>query len=309
MMINIRNELCITSCWTLDGWSHGVSGHIFEIIDYYYTLKNKYDTCILLCEPSMTPEWFRRVVTQKYDFSEDEIDDIIKSTKFHNTPKYMKCNKILFVDGCLVKMQQSGIHVFYDVAYTFKCSKYETVHDLEMYADVIPLLDYRVYNNVNDSDVDIGINYVKKILLDRYKSVENDMTNTAMIYATKNCRKLTNEQLDKIIHTYKFDKYIVVTDVPEVYKQSHDNIITLQPPVKNLFEKFNTYIYTPTLMRWDGSPRFLVECDHYQKDVIYHDIDDQYLEHDRGLYFRIQDIQSDRESLHLKQTDNILNII
>lgn len=308
-MIHIRNELCITSCWTLNGWSHGVSGHIFEIIDYYYILKNKYDCCILLCEPLMTPEWFRRVITGKYDFNENEIDEIMKSTKFTSTPKYVKCNKILFVDGCLNKMQNSGVRVFYNEAYTFKCCKYETIHNLELYNDVIPLLDYRVYENIHPADVDIGINYVKKLLLDRYKSVENDMTNTAMIYATKNCRKLTNEQLDKIIHTYRFDKYIVVTNIPDVYKQTNDNIITLQPPVKNLFKKFNTYIYTPTLMRWDGSSRFLVECDHYQKNKIYHDIDDQYLEHDRGLYFRIQDIQTDREKLHLKQTDDILNII
>jgi len=308
-MINIRNELCITSCWTLDGWSHGVSGHIFEIIDYYHILKNRFDTCILLCEPLMTPEWFRRVITEKYNFNEDEIDDIMKSTKFHITPKYIKCNKILFVDGCLIKMQTSGVHVFYDEAYTFKCSKYETIHDLELYSDVIPLLDYRVYENINQPDVDIGINYVKKILLDRYKSVENDMTNTALIYATKNCRRLTNAQLDKIVHTYKFDRYIVVTDVPDVYKQSHDSVMVLQPPVKNLFEKFDTYIYTPTLMKWDGSPRFPVECNHYQKGVLYHDIDDQYLEHDRGLYIRMQDIKARYDSLSLKQTDDILNII
>ena len=86
-MINIRNELCITSCWTLDGWSHGVSGHIFEIVDYYYILKNKFDTCILLCDPLMTSEWFRKVITEKYDFNEDEIDGILRATIFHKAPK------------------------------------------------------------------------------------------------------------------------------------------------------------------------------------------------------------------------------
>ena len=150
---------------------------------------------------------------------------------------------------------------------------------------------------------------MKKILLDRYKSVENDMTNTALIYATKNCRRLTNAQIDKIVHTYKFDRYILVTDVPDVYKQSHDNVITLRPPVKNLFEKFDTYIYTPTLMKWDGSPRFPVECNHYHKGVLYYAIGDQYLEHDRGLYIRMQDIKDRYDSLSLKQTDDILNII
>lgn len=308
-MINIRNELCITSCWTLDGWSHGVSGHIFEIIDYYYILKNKFDTCILLCDPLMTSEWFRKVITEKYDFNEDEIEGILRATIFHKAPKYVKCNKILFVDGCLVRMQQSGIRIFYNTAYTFKCSKYETVHDLRAYANVQPLLDYRVYTKVNKLDTHIGINYVKKLLLDRYKSIESNITNNALIYATKNCRVLSNKQLNKIIQTYNFNSYIVVTDVPGEYEGFNDNIIISHPPVKSLFEKFDTYIYTPTLGKWDGSPRFPVECKHYKKDVVYYDIDDQYLEHDRGLYFRIQDIQSNYENLHLKQTDDIINII
>ena len=43
--------------------------------------------------------------------------------------------------------------------------------------------------------------------------------------------------------------------------------------------------------------------------MIYHDINDQYLEHDHGLYIRMQDIKSGYDNLSLKQTDDILNII
>lgn len=308
MMVNIRNELCISCCWTLDDWSHGVSGHIFEIIDYYHILKDRFDTRILLCDPLMTPEWFKSIISEKYDFDESEIDSLINSTVFANRPKYVKCNKILFVDGCLIKMEKHGIKIFAERIYTFMCSKYETIHDLKSFKDVIPLLDYRVYKNTNVNDVKIGVDYTKKLLFERYKTINCAVESTALIYATTNCRKLDYDQLINIINHYNFEKYIIISDTISKFNNI-DSVSILTPPVSDLFNKFTTYIYTPTQMKWDGSPRFPVECKYYNKDVIYHDIDNQYLAHDRGLYYRALDIQTDFEKLHLKHTDNILNII
>lgn len=307
-MINIRNELCISCCWTLDDWSHGVSGHIFEIIDYYSILKDKFDICILLCDSLMTPEWLKRVLLEKYNFNNHEIDSLINSTVFANRPKYIKCNKILFVDGCLVKMERHGIKIFAEQIYTFMCSKYEAIYNLKSFENVIPLLDYRVYKNTNINDVNIGIDYTKKILLDRYKKIDCKVESTALIYATANCRKLNCNQLLNIIKRYSFEKFIVISDTALAI-DNFNNVTIYKPPVKDLFEMFTTYIYTPTQMRWDGSPRLPVECRHYNKDVIFHDIDEDYLNDDRGLYFRVKDIETRFQSLKLKPVDSILNII
>jgi len=310
MLINIREELCISCCWSIDKWSHGVSGHIFEIIEYYYILREKYDTCILLGDPRMSRDWLHKLLVDKYNFNLDEIHDIISSTRFcENPPTYVKCDKILFVDGCLVKMQAEGIKVFSNQIYTFKCSRYETIYDLQLYKNVVPLLDYRVYTGINQRDVDIGINYIKKVLIDRLRKSEQTEENTGMLYLTSNCRALDRGTIMGICDLYNIDKYIIVTDSDNYFSLPGDKFTIMKPPVDNLFEKFSTYIYTPTDRRWDGSPRFPVECHHHQKHVIYHNIGEQYLEHDLGLNVRIQDIDNCFDELYLKHTDDILKII
>lgn len=39
-------------------------------------------------------------------------------------------------------------------------------------------------------------------------------------------------------------------------------------PVSNIFDRFDTYIYTPTPKSWDCSSRFIPECKFYKKDVL-----------------------------------------
>ena len=307
MIVKIKTELCISAAWVTDSeWSHGVSGHIYEIIEYFYILSKKYNTTILLGDPSMNETWFRRVIQGKYNFNQSEVDDIITNTIFcDKPPKYVIGNKILFVDGCLVKMQACSIRLFFDKIYSFKCSKYEQLASLEAY-NVTPLLDYRVYSTVCNDDIEIGINYVKKMLLDKYKLNVSD-SNDAMLYLTKNCRLLPVNEVTNIIEKYsgEFDNFIIITD-SDIYNDLPATI--LKPPVDDIFTKFNTYIYTPTTMKWDGSPRFPVECKFNQKNIILEGIDDIYLSHDKGLMYRLHDIQS-LDNIKLTQDDIILDII
>ncbi len=80
-------------------------------------------------------------------------------------------------------------------------------------------------------------------------------------------------------------------------------------PVKNIFEKLNSYIYTPTRDKFDCSPRFIAECRFYNKDVIYHDINENYLKIDTGLQYRKYDIENDFKSINLEENDDIIEII
>ena len=118
---------------------------------------------------------------------------------------------------------------------------------------------------------------------------------------------------------YKFEKYIILTNQPDLYKdklKDLKNISFPEMPLDNIFEKFDTYIYTPTysvtkkeLGCFDCSPRFIAECKFYDKEVIYHDIDGQYLDVDTGLKYRKYDIDNCFESIHLADNDDIINII
>jgi hypothetical protein len=307
MIVKIKTELCISAAWVTDSdWSHGVSGHIYEIIEYFYLLSKKYSITILLGDSSMSETWFKKIIQDKYNFNQGEVENIITNTIFCNKPpRYVIGNKILFVDGCLVKMQTCGIRLFFDKIYSFKCSKYEQLVNLDAY-DVIPLLDYRVYEDVCNDDVKSGINYIKKMLIDSYNSIicKDD---SAMLYLTRNCRLLPVEQVMHILNKYmdNFNNYIIITD-SDIYNNLPATI--LNPPVDNIFTKFGTYIYTPTTMRWDGSPRFPVECKLHEKKIILEGIDEAYLNHDKGLMYRLQDMQS-LDNINLTQSDAILDII
>ena len=83
----------------------------------------------------------------------------------------------------------------------------------------------------------------------------------------------------------------------------------VKPPVNNLFSKFNTYIYTPTPKTFDCSPRLIAECKYYNKQVVYHNITAEYLKKDKGLNYRINDIESGLHNITLTDDDDIFNIL
>lgn len=312
MIVNVKADLCICSSWDLndDGFRHGVSGHIFEIVEYFYILKNKYHTKILLGDPRMTRDVVEDIIRYKYNFHESDIIEILDAIIYCKVPpKHVLGNTALFVDGCLVKMQPQGIKLHFDKIYTFKCSRYEPVYDLQAYRDVIPLLDYRVYKDINQEDVNIGIDYKKRVLIDRLRRVNGPNIDTALLYLTKNCRLQPVEYVQDIFETYNFSRYLIVTDTDDYDHMTSSAVKVLRPPVDSLFELFDTYIYTPISLVWDGSPRLPVECAVFDKNVIYHDIGEEYLSRDRGLYYRRHDINDSLTSLYLTEQDDILNII
>jgi hypothetical protein len=65
-----------------------------------------------------------------------------------------------------------------------------------------------------------------------------------------------------------------------------DAIDSIIVPVRNLWNLFSTYIYTNTALKFDCSPRFVAECEFYNKEVIY-EID----YHDKGLVARLHDMK------------------
>ena len=161
-------------------------------------------------------------------------------------------------------------------------------------SNVWVLQDNRVYEPVKCN----GINYKKKILFNRLKSIGKS-NNQSLLYATKNCRHIKDFQ--------QYKKYGKLLAIVNVIPKPIEGINFVIPPIENLFEKFDTYIYTPVDRKWDCSPRFIAECKHYGKKVIYHNID--YWEEDHGLRVRKWDIDNDFDSLHLKDNDNIIEIL
>lgn len=281
--------------WLSYSWStnnHGICGHTFEVIDYFYILKKYFKVGILLCEDT---DWssFGAALRSKYAFTEQEILDFKKNTVFASRPKIVRGKNILLTDGGVVNMQD--VTLLFDNIFYFACGNKEVKDNNK--DNVWILQDDRVYDAVLKN----GVNYKKKILFDKLKPISFSK-NRALVYATKNCRNIESYQE----LTQYSDSILAITN-QENKPEPIGGFEFVLPPVENLFEQFSTYIYTPVPRKWDCSPRFIAECKYYGKQVIYHNID--YWDQDLGLYWRKWDLDNDFNSLFLKDNDSIVEIL
>jgi hypothetical protein len=307
-------DLYITMTWSGDT-NHGISGHLYEIIEYFILLKDHMKIGILICE-DMSWDTIEKALHTKYDLDKSVIDDIKKDTFFEYRPKYVIGKNILFVDGGFTRtMLRYGVVLSFKNIFSFRCSNKDYHYNLP-YKNITLLQDNRVYN---DEDNKISINYKKKIKFDIFKKSESIKTKTALLYITSNCRKICDDYLLDVMMQYKYENYIILTNENEKYKKlfsSLKNVTFPELPVDDIFKKFDAYIYTPThlednkkIKSFDCSPRFIAECKFYNKQIIYHGVDDNYINIDTGLKYRKYDIEYNFKSIFLNKNDDIIKII
>lgn len=281
--------------WLSYTWSnvnHGICGHTFEVIDYYYILKDHFKVGILIGE-DMEWDTFESSIRSKYAFTEDEIQNFKENTRFHKRPKLVVGSNILFTDGGVVNIE--GTTLLFDNVFFFACGNKEikdNKHD-----NWYVLQDNRVYDPVHTN----GIDYKKRILFDKLKPIGSSK-DRALVYATKNCR-----DLDSYEELRQYSNNILAITNKENKPEPVEGFEFVVPPVEDLFEQFTTYIYTPVKRKWDCSPRFIAECKYYGKSVVFHNID--YWDVDHGLRVRQWDIDNDFDSLYLKPDDEIIDIL
>ena len=235
----------------------GISGHLFEMIDYYWAIKN-YTTltpCILLAD-GVTVDELNDAVKQKYD------NLIIDHVEYCVRPKVIMAKNLLIVDG---SPQLRNADLFVDNIFLFRCSASNFESFNQNRSRIFLLQDFEVYLERYENSGLHVIDYKKKILFSKYKKYNATVTNTAMFYLTTVCRALLQDELISIINKYQYSNNIILTDDPSIY--TLDNVYKV--PLKDLWDKFNTYIYTATPRKTDCSSRFILECMHYNKEVIY----------------------------------------
>lgn len=294
-------DLYLSMTWPkLPNKRHGVCGHIYEIIDYYLLLKHKYNVKILIGEQLLYD--YELVIRDKYDLSDQEVSEIINDTTFVDKPKILIGNNILFVDGLLkTNFQNGGVKLMFKNIFTFRCSPTSNHENLH-YKNVTLLQDNRAYSDDND----VAVQYVKKIYFDKLRPISSN-PNVALIYGTGNCRLLDIQTIIEITKQYNFEKYLLVTDVDMDITSPVVDVI--KPPVADIFNKFGTYIYTPTHKSFDCSSRLIAECAFFRKRVIYHNITDEYLAVDTGLKARMNDVACGIDCISLSEHDDIFNIL
>ena len=175
----------------------------------------------------------------------------------------------------------------------FRCSTYR-VNEIKR-PDILVLQDSDMYEPLSNS-----VHYKKKIYFDYFKPQpkRDGSKKVAMFYLTEICRAISAVNLKKVIRKYKFDEYIALVNII----RNFEGVTELKIPVVNLWELFDTYIYTKPKDFHDCSPRFVAECEFYGREVIY-ETDPLPL----GLQVRLADMK--KGIVGLKENDDILKFI
>ena len=271
-------DLTITTSFL---YKHGISGHVFEEIEYYWLIKDNTNLrpCILLSDGT-TIEEFKKALINKYK----DIDDIMNHVYYHPAPKLLFTNNLLIVDGSWRGMDRS--QVFAKNVFIFRCAEDNFDYFHKNFDNVFVLQDYNVYG-------EYGIDYNKKILFDRLIVPNKGREDTAMLYLTSNCRGISQEEVNEIVKDYS--NHVVLTNTPELYDNS------LEVPVNNLWELFDTYVYTSIPKQWDCSSRFIKECEYFGRNVVYA-IDYE----DKALNVRIN---NSIQEVTLNESDYIIELL
>lgn len=307
----LNYDLCISTSWDITPdkkLEHGISGHTFEMIEYFW-YTHMFINCCLLWTETMNAELLESILRSKYNFDEREIKIILDRSVYIYKPRILKVNNILLVDGRIKR--NDNVILMYKHLFLFSCG--EKNNHLIFDKNITVLQDYRIYESgVRTKD------YKKKILFNRLRSLRN-VKHKSFLYLTTNCRYLPIEEVKKCIQSFDHifahcsdREWIIGTNDVESYskleEQGYAKVKEL--PIENFMEEFNHYVYTPVKRRFDCSNRLLAECKYYDKIISLHDIDNDYLEQDLGLKYRLEDIK-DLDSINIirKDRDEIIDIL
>ena len=295
-ILNLREyDLVFTTSFF---YTHGVSGHLYELIDYCYISRTNGINAAILLADGVSKETFETAILNKYSFTKQELDDILSNTIECHKPLIIQANNVCIVDG---SWRILNCTIYADNVFLFRCSEDDFTYfaNSKSIKRTHLMQDFKLYpERFEELDIEV-VDYVKKLLWGKFHKPKPVKTNTGLLYLTTACRALTLDVVKDIIDKGICDKYLIVTNDVTLYRSIESERVTVeQAPVKDIFERFDTYIYTPTDLQKDCSPRFIVECAVYDKEVVY-EID--YV--CDGIERRREDIKNDLSSLELVNED------
>lgn len=273
---------------------HGISGHTYELLEYWYYLKVLHCIDVAVLCTAHKPEVMLNIAHNRYTFTDVELS-MLKSCLYDGTNILLARLPItIWVDGCTHYDPSAAALAKRNIA--FACNNAEDLDKMDLV-----LGDTRIYDIPCD-------HYVKKLLFSKFKPVTATLPDkVAMLYCTYQARKLKPEYIRTLPERFpEFDRFVLITN-DDI--QPAGKITVQQPPVNNIFELFTTYIYSPLKISWPGemgvgdcSPRFPAECTYFNKTII---IDAPV---NRGLAVRLRDCRS-LDNITLTKEDPLVNYL
>jgi len=266
-----------------------ICGHTFEVMDYYLLFHELGYSVNILIQENSPKNIFYKAWEDKYILPNDYKKDII----FNFKRKIIKGDILIFTDG-LYDYYWDKYVLLFEKLILLRCNKITDYSKILKNDKVYLLQDKRIYKDYDNFNN--CINYVKKINFKYFKTIRNSVQNKTLIYINTNLRKLDNITDNENI------LYVSGT------KHNFGDFV-LTAPVENIFEKFNSFLYTKTKFQFDCSPRFIAECKFYNKKILFDFNFEEYCGPDygdTGLYWRWWDINNNFENIELKENDELL---
>ena len=270
-----------------------ICGHTFEAFDLYLFLKEYLpnQNIKILFMDRLKTNLLKNAFEDKYSIKFDKIkNDIIINR--NQKKKYAKI--IIYTSGIGEYHYWQFISKYF---ISFRCnSKLKFINKENVYY----FLDKRIYKNFDFEFPKNTFHSIKKFNFKYYKKFQKS-DNKKLIYLNSKLRNI-----DINYYKNKFENILFVSGG----KYNHPDV--LEAPIKNLFEKFDTYIYTPIARQFDCSPRLLTESYYYNKKIIFDFDFKKYAGPnygDIGLYWRWYDIQNNFNKLIYNENDELLQFL
>jgi len=282
-----------------------ICGHTFEVMDYFlffYDLKIKSEILIL---ENIDPELIYKAYEDKYILPDDYKKYII----FKKRHKPVIADTLLITSGFYFP---DRMKIIAKKILIFRCGG-SMPFPSKVKNNLLVLQDQRIYNPKNKIDPEFkkilpypNKHYIKKLYFKRYKKINKNISsnkiNKTLIYINSYLRKLDD------LNQFFNDNYLLVSGGDFPIKNDYIKVA----PIWNLFNNFNTFLYTKTTRQFDCSPRLITESYFYNKKISF---DFNFSDYcgpdygDTGLFWRYFDIINNFDSLDLKENDEILNFI
>lgn len=282
-----KSDVLLTCC--LES-THGVSGHLFEILELLKFLLDEGVDAQALIPFSFTKQELMTSL-DRYNWCPELKLKILEHVSIIENVKILKCNHVIFVDG-IISYHPKAVTVVASKITLIRCARECNFER----ADIV-LQDSRLYNDLPNS-----AHYVKKVLCQDFKPCKSPDIKTALVYATRACRELPQTTIQEI-KDLCYPRVLVLSEEPYTLPEG---FVNMKVPVQDMFSLFTDFLYTPVggyCDPFDCSPRLPVECFFLNKGFrllapLY-----------RGLDVRLYDLERDPESLLLKSGDKILDFL
>ena len=306
-----KPELIIMYTWDINGYyDNKVCGHMYEIIDYYFILKDHFDTKIIFPKEYNLDE-----VLSKYNITIEEkielSDSIIPRPKSGIVKTRGGNGLVLITDGNLGNFKG----IIHGIPVQFSCGKLGLIpkdkkewfllHDTRLGHPEELFENYSINPPLKIMD------YNKKIYPIKENKIKSTKHKSYLFYLTENCKFQTPKELQRIIDklnpNISDEIYIVCDyffDIKELNITQKIHYINIKENPIDLFSlDFTDYVYTPVKRQWDCSNRLIVECSWNGRNVL------NFIDYnDRALEYRLLDISKGKNSknLILNKDDEII---